>query len=338
MIDLRSDTVTRPTPEMLAAMACAELGDDVLDGDPTTRTLEERAAELVGMEAALLVPSGTMANLLAGQLHTRPGDEVIVEASQHVYQFENNGLAAVSGCQTVAVEGERGHLTRPIVERVAAGLVPRGQGPALLWLENTANLAGGTVQRPDDTAAVVGFAKERGWRVHLDGARIFDAAVSLGVPAAALTRGCDTVMFCLSKGLSCPAGSLLCGSRLLMAEAHELRRRFGGAMRQSGVLAAAGLVALETGIERLAEDHQRAKRLAARLAEAPGIEVHPDAVETNMVWFRQSDLDWPARCAAAGVRFVSLGDGRCRAVCHRGVDDAAVEQAARAMIAALERG
>jgi threonine aldolase len=185
---------------------------------------------------------------------------------------------------------------------------------------------------------VVDFAKERGWRVHLDGARLFDAAVALGVPATALTRGCDTVMFCLSKGLSCPAGSLLCGSVDLMAEAHELRRRFGGAMRQSGILAAAGLVALSTGIERLADDHRLARKLAARLAEARSIEVDPAAVETNMVWFRQADREWPARCAEAGVRFVSLGDGRCRAVCHRGVDEAAVEQAARVMIACLKRG
>ncbi len=338
MIDLRSDTVTKPTPEMLAAMATAELGDDVLDGDPTTRRLEERAAELLGHEAAMLVPSGTMANLLAGQLHTRPGDEVIVETSQHVYQFENNGLAAVSGCLAVAVEGERGHLTRAVLERAVAGLVPRGQGPALVWLENTANLAGGTVQRPEATADVVAFAKAKGWRVHLDGARIFNAAVALGIPAAALAAGCDTVMFCLSKGLSCPAGSLLCGSRALMAEAAELRRRFGGAMRQSGVLSAAGLVALATGLERLAEDHRLARLLAASLAEAASIEVDPTAVDTNMVWFRQGDPDWPARCAAGGVRFVSLGDGRCRAVCHRGVDEAAVEEAARVMIAALQQG
>lgn len=338
MIDLRSDTVTLPTPEMLAAMAAAELGDDVLDGDPTTRRLEARAAELMGMEAALLVPSGTMANLLASQLHTRPGDEVIVEASQHVYQFENNGLAAVSGCLAVPVEGVRGHLTAAVLEAAVGKLVPRGQGPSLVWLENTANLAGGTVQRPEETAAVVAFAKARGWHVHLDGARIFDAAVALGVPAAQLAAGCDTVMFCLSKGLSCPAGSLLCGSRETIARAHELRRRFGGAMRQSGVLAAAGLVALATGMARLADDHRLARLLAAKLAAAPAIQVDQTAVETNMVWFQHGDLDWPARCAAAGVRFVSLGDGRCRAVCHRGIDQDAVETAATTMIATLKQG
>ncbi|MCC7494506.1 MAG: hypothetical protein IT204_19265 [Fimbriimonadaceae bacterium] len=329
IIDLRSDTVTRPTAAMRAAMAAAEVGDDVLDGDPTTIRLQERVAALVGQQAALLVPSGTMGNLLATLTHTRPGDELIVERRNHVVEFEGNGVTALAGVLPLPLDGHRGHLTAAQVGALLGELIPRGPRPTLLWLENTANLAGGTVQTVAETRALSELARQQRLAVHLDGARLWHAAAATGVAPAAYGALCDSVMCCLSKGLCCPVGSLLCGSREFVAAAHELRRRVGGGMRQSGVLAAAGLVALEQQLERLPEDHHRARRLAAALAELPGLTVELESVETNIVWFHCADPSWPRRCAEAGVRFVAMGAGRCRAVTHAEIDEASLHEALR---------
>jgi threonine aldolase len=334
-IDLRSDTVTRPTPEMLAAMSTAPLGDDGQDGDPTTARLQTLAAAKVGKEAALFVPSGTMGNLLGALCWTSPGDEVVLPREAHSYNFEHNGLAAVASLLAVTVAGVRGHLTADELKAVLADSVPRGPGPKLAWLENTANLAGGTVQTPAEAQAVCDVAHAAGMKVHLDGARLFNAAVALGVPAADIAAPVDSVSFCLSKGLGCPVGSLLCGSADFIARATLRRRQLGGGLRQSGVITAAGLIALETGIDRLAEDHANARWLAERLAAMPGVELDPASVETNIVWFRCADVDWPRRCREAGVLISSLGDGRCRVVTHRDVGRADVERAAEVMAGAF---
>ncbi|MBI5832260.1 MAG: threonine aldolase family protein [Armatimonadetes bacterium] len=335
VIDLRSDTVTRPDAAMLAAMAAAELGDDGQEGDPTTRRLQERAAELMGKEAALFVPSGTMANLLAMLCQTSPGDEMVLERGAHVYNFEFNGLGALAGLVAVPLDGRRGHLSAESVRSRLAADVPRGPGPTLLWLENTANLAGGTVQTVAETAQVAEVAHAAGMRVHLDGARVLNAATALGCSPADLCADVDTVGFCLSKGLGCPVGSLLCGPAELIERAWSRRRQLGGSLRQSGILAAAGLVALDTRIARLADDHANARWLAERLAGLPGIDLDPAQVETNIVWFACADQDWPRRCREAGVLISGLPDGRCRCVTHADVSAADVAEASERMRACL---
>ncbi len=335
MIDLRSDTVTRPTPAMMAAMAAAELGDDVLDGDPTTASLEARAAELMGHEAAVFLPSGTMGNLIAALVHTSPGDEVVVESRSHVLHFEHNGLTALAGCLPIVVTHSRGHLDLDDFDAALENNVPRGPGPRLLWLENTANLAGGTVLSAERTEALCEDAHTRGLVVHLDGARIFNAAVALGVSASRLAAPCDSVTFALSKGLCCPAGSVLCGSERFIAAARGRRKQLGGAMRQSGVLAACGLVALESMVERLVEDHAHAARLATALSELDQITVDLEMVETNIVWFHCADPEWPARCRERGVALSGMCRGICRAVTHHGITDEEIEQALTIMAETL---
>ncbi len=283
VIDLRSDTVTLPTAGMRAAMAAAEVGDDVYGEDPTVRRLEERAAELMGTEAALFVPSGTMGNQVAIAVHTRPGQEVIVEAYSHIYNVEMATMARFSGVQPRVLAGERGVFT---AEQVAAAIRPPLYYLAqtgLVCLENTHNAMGGRIWPLSEARAILEVAHGRGLPVHLDGARIFNAAVALGIPAAELVRGFDSVMFCLSKGLGCPVGSMLCGSREFIAEARRVRKALGGGMRQVGILAAAGLYALNHHIDRLAEDHENARLLAQGLAQIDGLSVWPP--ETNIVIF-----------------------------------------------------
>jgi threonine aldolase len=280
-IDLRSDTVTRPTPEMRKAMAEAEVGDDVYGEDPTVNRLEARAAELLGMEAAIFVPSGTMGNAIAVRILTERGDELLVERRSHVARFELSGMSVLSGVMPRMVDAGGGHLT-PDDVRAAAG--PRAyykSDVSLVVLENTHNLGGGTVQRVEEVQAVVAAARECGFRVHLDGARIWNAAVALGVPPAALARGVDTVMSCLSKGLCAPVGSVLASSRERIEKARRVRKLLGGGMRQAGILAAAGLVALDTLVARLADDHANARLLGEALGHAKGVRVAP--VETNIV-------------------------------------------------------
>lgn len=332
MIDLRSDTVTLPTEGMRAAMAAAEVGDDVYGEDPTVRRLEERAADLLGAEAALFMPSGTMANQTAIACHTRPGQEVVVEAGSHIYNVELGTMARFSGVQPRVVLGERGVFTAgQVVSAIRPDLyylAPTG----LVCLENTHNAAGGRVWPRAEARAALAAAHARGIPVHLDGARIFNASATTGIPARELAQGFDSVMFCLSKGLGCPVGSVLCGSRPLISEARRVRKAFGGGMRQAGFLAAAGLYALDHHVDRLAVDHAHARLLADGLATLPGLSVLPP--ETNIVLFEiETGPDAETLCArlrARGVLASPAGAGTSargvRMVTHLDISRAGVER------------
>ena len=334
MVDLRSDTVTRPTPAMRRAMAEAEVGDDVYGEDPTVRRLERQAAERLGHEAALFVPSGTMANQIAVQLLARRGSDVLAGAHSHVNLYELGGVAAWSGATLRLLDDSTGC---PDPRAVAAALPapsPHSASPTLLLLENTHNWAGGIALPPARQEPLLRLAREHGLAAHLDGARLFNAAVACGCAPRELCRGFDSVMFCLSKGLGAPVGSLLCGGSGFIAEARTLRRRMGGAMRQAGVIAAAGLYALEHHVERLADDHRRARRLAAALAETRGLSrVVRGETMTNIVIVEVEDGDrrerWLERLRAGGVLADEMGPRRIRFVTHLDVDDAALERAAR---------
>lgn len=331
-IDLRSDTVTRPTPEMRRAMAEAEVGDDVYGEDPTVNRLEALAATMVGMEAALFVPSGTMGNQAAVLTHTRRGDEVICHEESHVFLYEVGGMALISGAQVRTLPGRRGFMSPA---DIAAAIRPENvhfPRTGLLCLENTHNRAGGTVATPDEVGAMAVAARDRGVPVHLDGARIFNAAVALGVPVSEFARHVDSLMFCLSKGLSAPVGSLLCGSRDFIERARRARKVLGGGMRQAGVLAAAGLVALESMVDRLAEDHENARVLAEGLAGLSGLDVDLATVQTNIVSLgvKETGLGAPAFAAACrdrGLLMNAMSPTRVRLVTHKDVDRAAVLRA-----------
>lgn len=335
-IDLRSDTVTRPTPEMRRAMAEAEVGDDVYGEDPTVVRLEQEAARLLGMEASLFVPSGTMGNAIALRLLTARGDEVLVERRSHVVRYELGGLCQLSGVMPRTVDAPGGHLTP---EHVRATRQPRRyytSDVTLVVLENTHNLAGGTVQGVVEHRAVVAAARERGLRVHLDGARIWNAAVALGVAPAALTEGVDCVMACLSKGLCAPLGSLVAASRERIEEARRVRKLLGGGMRQVGVVAAAGLVALETLVPRLAEDHANARLLGEALARGRGVTLAP--VETNIVVGVLSGRTAPEAVEALRARGVlasAMDAQTLRLTTHRDVSRRDCERAAEAIEEAL---
>jgi threonine aldolase len=334
-VDLRSDTVTRPTPAMRRAMAEAEVGDDVYGEDPTVRRLEERAAERVGTGGALFVPTGSMGNQIAVNVFTTPGTEVIVEETSHTYNYELGAMAAWSGAVPRVVRGERGKMTPDQVRRALSPDLYYMSPTSLIVLENTHNHAGGVVTTPAECAAVLEVVKARGLPAHLDGARVFHAAVALGVPVGALTRGFDSTMFCLSKGLGAPIGSMLCGSVEFVREARVVRKRMGGGLRQVGVIAAAGLVALEHHVDRLVEDHARAGRLAARLADHPAFSVDPGSVETNIVIAdavpRESASDLIRALAEQGVLAGPMGEGRVRFVTHLDVDDASLDRALEAL-------
>lgn len=331
-IDLRSDTVTKPSPAMRRAMAAAEVGDDVLDGDPTTRRLEERIAELLGTEDALFFPSGTQANQTGIGLITEHGTELLVEATAHLVHYELAGVAALSGVQIRPIITPDGLLTAELVRgalRPASPHVPRASA---LAIENTHNAAGGRVLGPDATDAVVRAAHAAGLPVHVDGARLWNAAAAAAVPPARLARGAETVMVSVSKGLGCPVGSCLGLKTDRRPRGWEIRKRLGGGMRQSGVLAAAALYALDHNLDRISEDHANARRLAELLSDCPA--VRPSAPETNIVMLdlvRDSDSADTVipRLARAGVRVVSLGPRRLRAVTHLDVSRADVERAAR---------
>ena len=332
MIDLRSDTVTKPSPAMREAMAKAEVGDDVFGEDPTVNRLQETAARLLGKEAALFVPSGTMANQLAVRLHTRPGDEIIVEAGAHVVRYESGAAAGLSGVQTCWLAGTRGVLQPEQIE--AAIRPPEYHNPptTLICLENTHNRGGGTVYPLDQIKAIRKVAMARGIAMHLDGARLFNAVVAAGIPAADYARHFETVSFCLSKGLGAPVGSLICADKERIVKLRRLRKMFGGGMRQAGILAAAGLYALDHNIARLAEDHTHAKRLAAALAELPGVGIDPAHVETNIVVFdigetRRTADEVLAALKAAGLLLVPFSKTTLRAVTHLDVSSDQIEQA-----------
>jgi threonine aldolase len=282
-IDLRSDTVTKPTPEMRAAMAAAEVGDDVYLEDPTVNRLQQRAAEIFGKEAGLFVPSGTMGNQIAVRLHTSPGQEVIIEQRGHIFNYELAAMAAISGCLARPVFAQDGILSWDLIRGAVAPKIYYRASTGLVSLENTHNMAGGTVYTAAQIDAICGHCHEAGLPVHLDGARIFNAAVALKTEVATLSRSCDSVMFCLSKGLAAPVGSMLVGSAKFIDKARSVRKMLGGGMRQVGVLAAAGLIALEKMPARLAEDHSNAKLLAGLLYGLPGLDVSPKEVHTNIV-------------------------------------------------------
>jgi threonine aldolase len=336
-VDFRSDTITQPTTAMREAMRDAQVGDDVFGEDPSINALESQAAELFEMEAGLFLASGTQGNLLAQLSLTRPGDELIAEASSHIANAEVGGAARLGGLTLRPVVGRLGKISP---EQVAATVRPQNVHYArttLLAIENTHNSAGGTILSPDEMQALVATARERGLKVHVDGARIFNAAVALRVPPAALARGADTLTFCLSKGLSAPVGSILVGSADAVGEARRFRKMVGGGMRQAGVLAAAGLIALRDGVDRLADDHRRARRLAEGLAGIPGVSIDLATVQTNIVRFDVAGLghttdSFAEAMGRAGVKLAAGGTGSgVRMVIHRHVDDAAVDTAVAAV-------
>jgi threonine aldolase len=335
MIELRSDTFTLPTSEMMEAIAAAPLGDDVYGEDPTVQRLERAAAERLGKQAALLVPSGTMANLCALLAHCPRGSKVLVGNEADIYIYEAGGASVCGGIvyEPIATQPD-GRLRFEDLE--AAFPVdpedPQFAPPALLCLEDPHNRCGGTVLPLGYLRDVHAFARGRGLPVHLDGARLFNAAVALGVTADEITAHADTVQVCLSKGLSAPIGSLVAGTAEWVGKARRVRKLLGGGMRQAGIIAAAGLVALDRMIDRLADDHRNAQRLARGLAKLPGIAVLTDPVQTNIVFFRVTDprLTWQSFIAAAalrGVRVAELGHGRIRAVTHRGVTERDLDEA-----------
>jgi threonine aldolase len=335
IIDLRSDTVTKPTVQMRAAMAAAEVGDDVYGEDPTVNLLERRAAEIFGREAALFVPTGTMGNQIAIRLHTQPGQEVIAESRAHILDWEMATTAVFSGCLVRAVAAERGILTWKHIEPAIYARGAFRAATGLIEIENTANLAGGTVTPLPVMEEIWANAKQRKLPVHLDGARIFNASTRLGVDVRTLTRGFDTVMFCLSKGLGAPVGSMLVGSAELMARARLYRKALGGGMRQVGVLAAAGLIALEHGPGRLHEDHANARLLAEALSSIENVEIDFDSIETNIVIFRLtggvSATDVVARLRARDILASAFSPTAIRLVTHLDVDREACFTAAEAL-------
>ncbi len=336
-IDLRSDTVTQPTPEMRQAMAQAPVGDDVYGEDPTVNRLQELAASMTGKEAGLFVPSGTMGNLAAILAHCGRGDEVIMGAQAHTFLYEGGGISALGGVHSHQVQEQPdGSLA---FEDLTAAIRPDDahQPPTrLIEIENTHNRCGGTYQTPEYMRRLGEFAHERGILVHLDGARIFNAAVAQGVDVKELTGPVDSLTFCLSKGLSAPVGSVVCGTREFVRRAHRIRKQVGGGMRQAGILAAAGIVALEKMVSRLGEDHARARKLAAGLREVRGLRLGEGHPATNMVFFDlaeevpMSAKDVAEKMKARGVLVGVTGARRFRLVTHCWIDDAGVEQAVAA--------
>ncbi len=332
LIDLSSDTATRPSPEMRAYMMRAPVGDEQRREDPTVNALQERVAALLGKEAALYLPSATMANEIAVKVHTRPGDEVILDRTAHIVNAEAGGPALLSGVMLYTVQGVRGVFTAQQVEDGIRRSGPHYPRTRLVAVEQTSNLGGGTVWPPDLLRSVAETAHRHTLRTHMDGARLMNAVVASGIPAHEQARGYDSVTFCLTKGLGCPVGALVAGDREFMAEALRYKHLFGGAMRQAGIIAAAGLYALDHNVERLAEDHTHARILARGLAEIPGIHINVAHVETNIVFFDVARTGLTAAEAASGllargVRVGAMGRSLVRAVTHLDISQADVERA-----------
>ncbi len=337
MIDLRSDTVTKPTPGMLAAMLAAPVGDDVYGEDPTINALEEKVAAYLGTEAAVFVPSGTMANQIAVRLHCRPGDELLCEATSHVVLWEGGGPAALSGVSVHTVDGKNGLLDLSAVQR---GLRPNdihSPHTRLIWLENTHNRGGGTVQSLESVAGISAWARSQKLALHLDGARLWNAVVASGTPAKSWASHFDTISVCFSKGLGAPVGSALAGSADLILRARRYRKLFGGAMRQAGILAAACIYALDHHIDRLRDDHANARVLADAIHAVPGLKLVPDGVETNLVWFEVDGVRFKtpqvvtAKLKERGILMSALGETTVRACTHHGVSREDCERAATAL-------
>jgi threonine aldolase len=325
MIDLRSDTVTKPTPEMRRAMAEAEVGDDVYGEDPTVNRLERRAAEILGKEAALFVPTGTMANTIGLKLHTEHGQEVICETRSHIFNFELAMMAWFCGCVPRPILADDGILRWEQIRKSIRPLGPHWAPTGLIEIENTSNLTGGTVYPLAVIHEICEGARDRGLKVHMDGARVFNAAEYLGKPVREIVAEVDTVSFCLSKALGAPVGSMLTGTEEQMRRGRLYRKRLGGGMRQAGVLAAAGLIALEEHPKKLAADHANARYLAEALSRIPGISVDPAKVQTNIVIYDISGCGIPAsefsaRLKAKGVLMNAIGETQLRLVTHYDVN------------------
>ncbi len=331
-IDLRSDTVTRPTPAMRKAMSEAEVGDDVFGEDPTVNALHERVAKMLGKEAALFVPSGTMANQLAIKSHTQPGDEVIIEATSHPYNFEGGGGAVLSGIQFHCLKGLRGILDASQIEEAIRPDDHHFPVTRLICLENTHNRGGGAIYPIDKMAEIYRLAKSKGLFVHLDGARLWNASVATGIGLHEYGQWADSVSVCLSKGLGAPIGSLVAGSRIFIDRVHRFRKMFGGGMRQVGIIAAAGRYALDHHLERLKEDHQNAKRLAVGLKELKGVSLDPKHVETNIVIFDVTETGKTGLQIAEAIKYHGIlihafGKTQIRLVTHLDVSGEDIEMA-----------
>lgn len=341
IIDLRSDTVTRPSEAMRRAMYEAEVGDDVYGEDPTINRLQELAAEMFGREAALLVPTGSMGNAVCLEVLAAPGSEVICDRLSHIYNYELSSMAVFSGLSPRVINGAAGS---PTVEQVRSAVHPDIYYVAptgCISVENTANIAGGRIFPPDRLREIISFAAGENIPVHMDGARIFNTAVALGKSVAELTSGADVVMFCLSKGLGAPVGSMVVGGAEFIAQARRSRKRLGGGMRQAGILAAAGIYALENNVERLAEDHANARRLAEALGEMDGLVVDLEQVETNIIMVRTEPpapdaVELCRRLNTAGVRVDPLGDNLTRLVTHLDVDSNDIGRAIDAFAGAIK--
>lgn len=337
IVDLRSDTVTLPSPEMREAICHADLGDDVFGEDPTTNRLEAMAAECTGKEAALLVTSGTMGNLVCALTHCGRGDEVILGNLSHTFVYEAGGIAALGGIHPRTVQNiPDGTMSLDDIEAAIRGDNVHYPRTRMICLENTHNLCNGFPLTPEYTNSVATLARNHGLKVHLDGARIFNAAVALGVDVKELTRNVDSLSFCLSKGLSAPVGSVICGTGEFIAEARRTRKILGGGMRQCGIIAAAGIIALEKMVKRIEEDHKNAKRLADGIARIPGLQIDPSKAQTNIVYFElKSNLLTPEALVTQvdqkGVKFMHMGQSRCRMVTHYGISSDDIDTALAAL-------
>ena len=342
IVDLRSDTLTLPTPEMREAMARAEVGDDVWEEDPTVKRLEAVAAERTGQAAGLFVASGTMGNLVCVVSHTRAGQEVVLDLDSHIFNYEVAGSAVIGSVQMRPVRTARGFLTPDQVREALRPANIHLPQTGLVCVENTHNRHGGTCCTPEEIAAIAEVAHGAGVPVHLDGARLFNAAVALGRPAADFARHADSVTFCVSKGLGAPVGSVVCGSATFVLRARRVRKMVGGGMRQAGVIAAAGLVALERMVDRLADDHTNARRLAEGIARLPGLRVDLARLQTNIVIVTVERPGGPtaaaaaaselvAGCAARKVKLHAMGPASIRCVTHKDVDAEDIQRALAAL-------
>lgn len=342
LIDLRSDTVTRPTPAMRKAMAEAEVGDDVFGEDPTVNALQEKVAHLLGKEASLFVPSGTMANQLSIKSHTQPGDEVIIELSSHPYNFEGGAGAALSGIQFQCLKGVRGILDASQIEEAIRPDDHHFPVTRLVCLENTHNRGGGSIYPLEKISEIYRLAKSKGLLLHLDGARLWNASMATGIKPEEYAQWADSVSVCLSKGLGAPIGSLVAGSKSFIDRVHRFRKMFGGGMRQAGIIAAAGIYALDHHIERLKDDHQNARRLAVGLKEFKGVSIDPKHVETNIVIFDVSNTGMTgAQVGEAmkkeGVLIHAFSRTQIRLVTHLDITSEDIETALKAFEKILRR-
>ena len=332
MIDIRSDTVTQPTEGMRKAMLEAEVGDDVLGDDPTVIKLQNKAAELLGKEAALYVPSGTMSNIVATRTHTSPGDEIVTEAHSHIYRYEGGAFAALSGCSVALVDGKNGLMTSEQVSssiRKAEGSLSHYPNGSLVCVENTAQGGGGSVYSQEAIDDICKVAREKDCKLHMDGARLFNASVASNTDPARMVRDFDSISICLSKGLGAPIGSVLVGSKEDLAQAHRWRKMFGGGMRQAGMMAAAGIYALENNIDRLREDHRRARKFAEALVEMPNFSVNLDTVQSNIVYIgvgKGRSKQMIEKLANQDIDILDTDDSTIRAVFHLHIGDEDLEK------------